>query len=46
MSLLNSNNPYWIIGAQALGAPAVKKMGIEALPMGYLVVEPGYGGLG
>lgn len=41
MSLLNSTNPYWIMGAPALGAPAVKKMGIEALPMGYLVVEPG-----
>ncbi|NLU03552.1 MAG: geranylgeranylglyceryl/heptaprenylglyceryl phosphate synthase [Methanothermobacter sp.] len=41
MSLLNSTNPYWIIGAQALGAATVKKMGIEALPMGYLVVEPG-----
>lgn len=41
MSLLNSNNPYWIIGAQALGAPKVKKIGIETLPMGYLVVEPG-----
>ena len=41
MSLLNSMNPYWIIGAQALGAPLVKKMGIEILPMGYIVVEPG-----
>jgi len=41
MSLLNSTNPYWITGAQALGAPAIKKMGIEILPMGYLVVEPG-----
>lgn len=41
MSLLNSMNPYWITGAQALGAPLVKKMGIEALPMGYLIVEPG-----
>lgn len=41
MSLLNSSNPYWITGAQALGAPAIKKMGIEILPMGYLVVEPG-----
>ena len=41
MSLLNSSNPYWIIGAQALGAPMVKKMGIEAIPMGYLIVEPG-----
>ncbi len=41
MSLLNSTNPYWITGAQALGAPAIKKMGIETIPMGYLVVEPG-----
>lgn len=41
MSFLNSNNPYWIIGAQALGAPAVKKAGIEAIPMGYIVVQPG-----
>ncbi len=41
MSLLNSNNPYWIIGAQALGAPKVKKVGIEAIPMGYVIVEPG-----
>lgn len=41
MSLLNSSNPYWIIGAPALGAPLIKKMGIETIPMGYLVVEPG-----
>ena len=41
MSYLNSNNPYWIIGAQALASPAVKKSGIEALPMGYMVAEPG-----
>jgi phosphoglycerol geranylgeranyltransferase len=41
MSLLNSTNPYWIVGAQALGAPMIKKMGIETISMGYLVVEPG-----
>jgi len=41
MSFLNSNNPYWIIEAQALGAPAVKKAGIEPIPMGYMVIEPG-----
>ncbi|OEC85634.1 MULTISPECIES: geranylgeranylglyceryl/heptaprenylglyceryl phosphate synthase [Methanobacterium] len=41
MSLLNSTNPYWIIGAQALAAPGIKKMGMEILSMGYLVVEPG-----
>ena len=41
MSLLNSTNPYWIVGAQALGAPMIKKMGIETISMGYMVVEPG-----
>jgi phosphoglycerol geranylgeranyltransferase len=41
MSLLNSTNPYWIVGAQALGAPMIKRMGIETISMGYLVVEPG-----
>jgi len=41
MSLLNSGNPYWITGAQALAAPLVKKLGIETIPMGYLIVEPG-----
>ena len=41
MSLLNSRNPYWISQAQMLAAPTVKKLGIEALPVGYIVVEPG-----
>jgi len=41
MSLLNSNNPYWIIGAQALGSPKIKKIGIETIPMGYVIVQPG-----
>jgi len=41
MQLLNSRNPYWISQAQALAAPVVKQLGIEALPVGYIVVEPG-----
>ncbi len=41
MSLLNSKNPYWITGAQSLGAPLVKKYKIEAIPTAYLVFEPG-----
>jgi len=41
MQLLNSRNPYWISGAQALAAPTVKRLGIEPLPVGYIVVEPG-----
>lgn len=41
MSYLNSTNPYWIIGAQALASATVKESNIEILPMGYMVVEPG-----
>lgn len=41
MSLLNSRNPYYITGAQAMGAPLVKRAGIEVIPMGYVLVEPG-----
>ena len=41
MSLLNARNPYWITQAQMLSAPVIKKMGIEPLPVGYIVVSPG-----
>jgi len=41
MSLLNSNDPYFLIGAQALGAPLVKKYNLEAMPMGYIIVGTG-----
>jgi phosphoglycerol geranylgeranyltransferase len=40
-SLLNSENPYFITEAQALGALAVKKYGIEPLPTGYLIIGEG-----
>ncbi len=36
-SLLNSTNPYFIVGAQALGSMEVYKSGIESIPMAYLV---------
>jgi len=41
MSLLNSRNAYWISQAQTLAAPLIKKMKIEPLPMGYILVAPG-----
>lgn len=41
MSLLNSLDPYFLIGAQVLGAPMVKKYGLEALPLGYIIVGEG-----
>lgn len=40
-SLLNSENPYFISEAQALGAAAVKKYGIEPLPTAYIIVGEG-----
>ncbi len=39
--LLNSENPYFITGAQALGALAIRKHNIEAIPMAYLIVGDG-----
>lgn len=42
MSLLNSANPYWIIQAQALAAIPIRRMGLEAIPTAYLIVEPGH----
>ncbi len=41
MSLLNSDSTYWIVEAQALAAPGIKTMGLEAIPTAYLIVEPG-----
>jgi phosphoglycerol geranylgeranyltransferase len=40
-SLLNSENPYFITEAQALGALTVKKYGIEPLPTAYVIVGEG-----
>lgn len=40
-SLLNSENPYFISQAQALGAPTVMKFGLEPLPTAYLVIGEG-----
>jgi len=41
MSLLNSVDPYFLIGAQVLGAPLVKKYGLEPIPLGYVIVGEG-----
>ena len=40
-SLMNSENPYFITQAQALGAPNVLKFGLEPLPTAYLVIGDG-----
>ena len=41
MSLLNSVDPYFLMGAQILGAPIVKKYGLEPISMGYIIVGEG-----
>ena len=41
MSLLNSRIRDFLIGEQVKGAPTVKKLDLETLPMGYAIAEPG-----
>jgi len=41
MSLLNSRNLDLVVRAHARAAPAVRAMGLEAIPMGYVVIAPG-----
>ncbi|MCL4324839.1 MAG: geranylgeranylglyceryl/heptaprenylglyceryl phosphate synthase [Candidatus Thermoplasmatota archaeon] len=41
MSLLNSRNVQHVIRLQALASLYVKKLGLETLPVGYLIVAPG-----
>ncbi|MBX5327085.1 MAG: geranylgeranylglyceryl/heptaprenylglyceryl phosphate synthase [Candidatus Bathyarchaeia archaeon] len=41
LSLINSLDPYFLIGAQILGAPIVKKYRLEAIPLGYIIVGEG-----
>ena len=41
MSLLNSSNTYYLVDAQAISAPLIKRYGLEALPMGYIIAGEG-----
>lgn len=41
MSMLNSNDPYYISGAQTAASFPIKKMGLEVIPTSYIIVEPG-----
>lgn len=41
LSVLNSQNPYFIVGGQMQGAPIVRKYGIEPLPLAYLILGEG-----
>jgi len=41
LSMMNSRDPRRITGEQAYAALLVKRMGIEPIGMGYIIVEPG-----
>ncbi|MCD6502925.1 MAG: geranylgeranylglyceryl/heptaprenylglyceryl phosphate synthase [Thermoplasmata archaeon] len=41
MSLLNSSDREMIIGIHVRAARIIKSLGLEILPMGYVVIEPG-----
>lgn len=41
LSALNSRNPRAIIREQARGAPFVKALDMEAISLGYIIVDPG-----
>ncbi len=41
ISLLNSSDPYFITGAHAESSLMLKRLGVEIIPVGYIIVEPG-----
>jgi phosphoglycerol geranylgeranyltransferase len=41
MSMLNSRNARNITGEHCRGAPIIRKLGIETISMGYVIVAPG-----
>lgn len=41
MMLLNSRDRRFLIEEQRRGAPCIKRFGLEPIPMGYLIFEPG-----
>ncbi len=41
MSILNSTDPLFITHGHAMAAPYIAKMGIETIPMAYIIIEPG-----
>ena len=41
MSLVNSDNLYWVIRSHVIGAPTLKLWNLEPISMAYIIVEPG-----
>jgi phosphoglycerol geranylgeranyltransferase len=41
LSLISGRNPEYLIGQQVVAAPTIKKMGLEAISTGYILVDGG-----
>ncbi|NVM53559.1 MAG: geranylgeranylglyceryl/heptaprenylglyceryl phosphate synthase [Candidatus Helarchaeota archaeon] len=41
MSLINSNNLYWVIRSHVLGAPTLKLWDLEPISLAYIIIAPG-----
>lgn len=41
MSVISGRNPDLLIGQHVMGAPIVKMLNLEAIPMGYMLIESG-----
>jgi putative glycerol-1-phosphate prenyltransferase len=41
MSLISGRNAEFLIGQQVIAAPRVRKLGLEAIPTGYMLVDSG-----
>ena len=41
LTLISGRNPEYLIGQQVVAAPMVKRMGLEAIGTGYMVIEGG-----
>lgn len=41
LSLISGRNPEFLIGTQVLGAPIIRKMALEAISTGYMLIESG-----
>ncbi len=42
MSLISGRNPQYLIGEQVMAAPAIRALGVETIPTGYMLVESGH----
>ncbi|MBO8131480.1 MAG: geranylgeranylglyceryl/heptaprenylglyceryl phosphate synthase [Candidatus Marinimicrobia bacterium] len=41
ISLISGRNPYYLFGEHVIAAPVIKRLGIEAISTGYMLIESG-----